>query len=47
MPTKAGLAPIPTDNTELMKLIDNPKNPVDQIKETGLETFGPRMVYHF
>jgi len=29
---KAGLAPIPTDKTELMKLIDNPKNPVTEKK---------------
>jgi cytochrome c peroxidase len=29
---KAGLAPIPTDKSELMKLINNPKNPINEAK---------------
>ena len=29
---KAGLKPIPADKKELMKLIDNPKNPVTDAK---------------
>ena len=37
---KAGLAPIPTDKTELMKLIDNPKNPITDAKvELGKALF--------
>ena len=37
---KAGLAPIPTDKTELMKLIDNSKNPITDAKvELGKALF--------
>jgi len=42
---KAGFAPIPTDKAELMKLIDNPKNPVTDAKvELGkILFFEPRL----
>ncbi len=42
---KAGLKPIPTDNKELMKLIDNPKNPINDAKvELGKKLyFEPRL----
>ena len=37
---KAGFAPIPTDKKELMKLIDNPKNPITDAKvELGKALF--------
>lgn len=42
---KAGLKPIPTDKKELMKLIDNPKNPItDEKVELGKKLyFDPRL----
>ena len=42
---KAGLAPIPADKSALMKLIDNPKNPVTEAKvELGKKLyFDPRL----
>ncbi len=37
---KVGLAPIPTDKSELIKLIDNPKNPINKAKvELGKALF--------
>ncbi len=37
---KAGFSPIPTDKTALMKLIDNPKNPINESKvELGKALF--------
>ena len=37
---KAGLAPIPSDKKALMKLIDNPKNPITESKvELGKNLF--------
>jgi len=43
--TKAGLKPIPSSTTELMKLIDNPKNPITKDKvELGKKLyFDPRL----
>ena len=32
--TNAGLMPIPDSKSELLKLIDNPKNPITQKKNT-------------
>lgn len=42
---EAGLSPIPTDKKELMKLIDNPKNPITQAKiDLGKQLyFDPRL----
>lgn len=43
--TKAGLKPIPSDKKELMKLIDNPKNPITDAKVAlGIKLyFEPRL----